>query len=182
MRSVFPPVFALKGTEGCYPTPNVSASLVYGSMTSSFLLGPLPKRSLSWKRKPTLLCYSSKSYTNKYFICLYSPLLDLDRFFSFLILHTVRKTPWRGDQPVARPLLTHRTTETRKKRTQYRLHALSGTRTQDPKVRTSEDSSCLRPCGHCDRHNKYLYPQMKTSLNGFTARMHVRGGRKLRYS
>jgi hypothetical protein len=38
-------------------------------------------------------------------ICLwlYSPLLDLGRFFSFLILHTVGRTPWTGDQPVARP-------------------------------------------------------------------------------
>jgi hypothetical protein len=39
-------------------------------------------------------------------------LLDLGRFFSFLILYTVGRTPWTGDQPVARPLSTHRTTET----------------------------------------------------------------------
>jgi hypothetical protein len=47
---------------------------------------------------------------------LYSP-LDLGRLFSFLILSTVGRTPWTGDQPVARPLRTHRTTQTQNKRT-----------------------------------------------------------------
>jgi hypothetical protein len=28
---------------------------------------------------------------------------------------------------------------------------LNGIRTHDPSVRASEDSSCLRPRGHCDR-------------------------------
>jgi hypothetical protein len=44
--------------------------------------------------------------------------LDLGRFFSFLIPHTVGMIPWTGDQPVARPLPTHRTTRTQNKRTQ----------------------------------------------------------------
>jgi hypothetical protein len=35
-------------------------------------------------------------------------LLDLGRFFSFLILYAVGTTPWTADQPVARPLPTHR--------------------------------------------------------------------------
>jgi hypothetical protein len=39
-------------------------------------------------------------------------------FFSFLILYTVGRTPWTGDQRVARPLPTHRTTQTQNKRTQ----------------------------------------------------------------
>jgi hypothetical protein len=53
-------------------------------------------------------------------ICLsiYNPLLDHGRFFSFLILYTVDRTPWTGDQPVARPLPTCRTTQTQNKRTQ----------------------------------------------------------------
>jgi hypothetical protein len=46
--------------------------------------------------------------------------LDPGRFFSFLILYTVGRTPWTGDQPIARPLPTHRTTQTQNKRTQYR--------------------------------------------------------------
>jgi hypothetical protein len=45
-------------------------------------------------------------------------LLDLGRFFSFLILDTVGSTPWTGDQLVARPLLAHRTIQTQNKRTQ----------------------------------------------------------------
>jgi hypothetical protein len=44
--------------------------------------------------------------------------LDLGRFFSFLIVYTVGRTPWKGDQPVARPLPTHRITQTQNKRTQ----------------------------------------------------------------
>jgi hypothetical protein len=31
------------------------------------------------------------------------------------------------------------------------IHALSGIRTHDPRVQASEDSSYLRPRGHCDR-------------------------------
>jgi hypothetical protein len=32
--------------------------------------------------------------------------------FQFLNLYTVDRTPWTGDQPVARPLLTYKTTQT----------------------------------------------------------------------
>jgi hypothetical protein len=42
----------------------------------------------------------------------------LGRFFSFLTFYTDDKTPWAGDQPVARPLPTQRTTQTKNKRTQ----------------------------------------------------------------
>jgi hypothetical protein len=45
-------------------------------------------------------------------------LLDLGSFFSFLIIYTVNRTPGTGDQPVAKPLSTHRTTQTPNKRTQ----------------------------------------------------------------
>jgi hypothetical protein len=38
--------------------------------------------------------------------------------FQFLSLYTVGRTPWTGDQPVARPLPTHRTIQTQNKRTQ----------------------------------------------------------------
>jgi hypothetical protein len=43
---------------------------------------------------------------------LYSPLLGLGHFYSVLSLYTIGRTPWTGDQPVARPLPTHRTTQT----------------------------------------------------------------------
>jgi hypothetical protein len=36
----------------------------------------------------------------------------------FLILYTVGITPWTEDQPIARPLPTHRTTQTQNKHTQ----------------------------------------------------------------
>jgi hypothetical protein len=35
------------------------------------------------------------------------------------------------------------------------IHALRGIRTHDPSVWAGEDSSCLRPRGHCDR---LIYP------------------------
>jgi hypothetical protein len=38
--------------------------------------------------------------------------------FSFLILYTVGSTPWTGDQPVTKPLPTHRTTQEQNKSTQ----------------------------------------------------------------
>jgi hypothetical protein len=47
-----------------------------------------------------------------------SPLLDLGRFFSFLFLYTFGRTPSMGDHLVARPLPTHRTTQTQNKRTE----------------------------------------------------------------
>jgi hypothetical protein len=51
---------------------------------------------------------------------IYSPLLGLGRFSRFFILYTVGKTPWTRDQPVARPLPTHRTTQIQNKLAQYR--------------------------------------------------------------
>jgi hypothetical protein len=79
---------------------------------------------------------------------LYSPLFDPGLFINSLILYTVGRTTWTGDQPVTRPLPTHRTAQTQ---THTDIHALRGIRTHNPSVRTSEDSSCLRPLGHCDR-------------------------------
>jgi hypothetical protein len=43
--------------------------------------------------------------------------LGLGSFFSFLVLYTVSRTPWTGDQPLAGPLPTHRTTQTQNKLT-----------------------------------------------------------------
>jgi hypothetical protein len=49
---------------------------------------------------------------------LYSSLLGPCQFFTFPILYTVGRTPCTGNQPVERPLPTHRTTQTWNKRTQ----------------------------------------------------------------
>jgi hypothetical protein len=64
----------------------------------------------------------------------------------FLNPRTVSRTPWSGDQPAARPLPTQD-----KHRINTGVHALSGIRIHDPSVPEGEESSCLRPRGHCDR-------------------------------
>jgi hypothetical protein len=40
------------------------------------------------------------------------------QLLSILILYTVGRTPWMGDQPIARPLPIQRRTQTQNKRTQ----------------------------------------------------------------
>jgi hypothetical protein len=50
------------------------------------------------------------------YLWLYSP-CGLWQLFQFLNLYTVDRAPWTGDQPVARPLTTHRTTQKQNKRT-----------------------------------------------------------------
>jgi hypothetical protein len=52
------------------------------------------------------------------YLWLYSLLLGLGRFFSFLIFYPVCRTPWTGNKPVARPLPAHRTAQTQNKCTQ----------------------------------------------------------------
>jgi hypothetical protein len=63
------------------------------------------------------------------------PLLQFRKLF---YIHG--RTPWVGDQPVARPLPTRRTTQTHTKTSM----PFSGIRTHDPSVRASEDNWCLR--------------------------------------
>jgi hypothetical protein len=48
----------------------------------------------------------------------YSPLLGPGHFLSFVILYTVGRTSWTGDQPVARPLPIYRIAQTQNKCTQ----------------------------------------------------------------
>jgi hypothetical protein len=65
-------------------------------------------------------------------------------------------TPWTSDQLVARPLPKHRTRQTQFKHVHTpNVHALSGIQTHNPSVRASENSSCLRPLGYCDRLVEY---------------------------
>jgi hypothetical protein len=71
-------------------------------------------------------------------------LVGLGRFFRFLILHTVGRTPRAGDQPVARRLPTQDNTNTN-------IHDLSSIRTHDPSVSASEVNSCLKPRGNHNR-------------------------------
>jgi hypothetical protein len=62
--------------------------------------------------------------------------------FQFLNLNTDGRTPWTGDQHVARPLPTHRTTQTQNTHTD--IHVSSGIQTHDPSVRARKDISYLR--------------------------------------
>jgi hypothetical protein len=65
--------------------------------------------------------YKLSIYLSMYlstYLYLYSFLFDLGRFFNFLIFFRVGTTRWTGDQPVARPLPTYRTTQTQNKCTQ----------------------------------------------------------------
>jgi hypothetical protein len=55
-----------------------------------------------------------------------------------------------GDQPVTRPLPTHRTTKHTINAHNTHIHALSGIRIYDPSVQASEVSSWFRPRSHCD--------------------------------
>jgi hypothetical protein len=64
------------------------------------------------------------------------------------LFYTHGMTSWTSNQPVARPLPTHRTLIIN---THTDIHALSWIRNSDPSFRASEDSSCLRPRGHRDR-------------------------------
>jgi hypothetical protein len=75
--------------------------------------------------------------------------------FSISWSYTVGRTPWTGYQPVTRPLPTHRINAQNR-----HIHASSGIRIHDPGVRASEDSSCLRPRGHCDRQYRNMPAQI----------------------
>jgi hypothetical protein len=61
--------------------------------------------------------------------------------FHFLNLYTVDRIPWTGDQPVARTLPTHRTTQTRKKRTQTSMTWMEF----EPTIPAFERAKTVRP-------------------------------------
>jgi hypothetical protein len=103
--------------------------------------------------------------------------LGLGRYCSFLILYTVGETPWTGISP-SQGLYLH--PEQHKHRTNAHntvIHALSGIRTHDASVRASEDRSCLRPRGHCDRLGS-LHTQRHRSYDVRT--IHVASGSRIK--
>jgi hypothetical protein len=67
------------------------------------------------------------------------------------LLYTDGRTPWTGDQPVARPLPTRRATQTQNKQT-HRHACLEWVSNPRSHVQASENSTCLGPRGHCDGH------------------------------
>jgi hypothetical protein len=79
---------------------------------------------------------------------------SVKRFVSLQFLNpkTVGRTPWTGDQPIAKPL----SIQTDK------IYALSGIRTHNPSIRAGEDNSCLKQRGHRDRHNMAELNELKS--------------------
>jgi hypothetical protein len=74
-------------------------------------------------------------------------------FSSVIILH--RRYDSLGDWAVRRKAAAY-TQDNTNTNVYTDIHALSGIRTHDPRVRAREDSSCLRRRGYCDRHSKFL--------------------------
>jgi hypothetical protein len=82
-----------------------------------------------------------------FFQWLFQPIQCPGLLFSSVTIFffTDGRTPWTSDQPVARPLPKHRTQTQNKRIHTPNIHVLSGIRTHDPSVQSSEESSCLRP-------------------------------------
>jgi hypothetical protein len=91
--------------------------------TMTYPLNYLP----GWYNRPIIIIIiiiiissSSRSSSSSSSSMALQPFTGPWSFFIFLILYTEGRIPWMGDQPVARPLPTHKTTQTQNKRTQYR--------------------------------------------------------------
>jgi hypothetical protein len=91
------------------------------------------------------------------YLGLYRPFVGSWSIFGFLILHTVGRTLWTGDQPVARPLPTHRATQTQNKCTQIFMPR-GGFEPTIPVFKQAKIVHALdRAAGHCDRHQRTTY-------------------------
>jgi hypothetical protein len=86
--------------------------------------------------------------------------------FSFLILYTVGRTPWTVDQPVARPLPTHRTTQTQNKRTQTSMLCV-GFETRSPMFERAKTVHAL------DRSAAVIDPYYYYRCNNFCVMRNV---------
>jgi hypothetical protein len=81
-------------------------------------------RAIKGKEYPRLCGHSELAfYALILLFWFYSPLLGLGRFFSFLILYTVGRTPWMGDHP-SQDRYLHTEQHKQNKRTQYRHRCL----------------------------------------------------------
>jgi hypothetical protein len=109
-----------------------------------------------------MLCCSHTFLFFFFFFWRYGPNLALGYLhetsfhFGLLDLKTVGRTPWTGDQLVARPLTVHKHRNMHTHTQTPNIHALSVIRTHYPGFRAREDSTCLRPLGYRDRHT-FLY-------------------------
>jgi hypothetical protein len=85
----------------------MEAGMVYLKLLPRYSLGEARKNSKNVRFRANTLRITSQTYKRwiHLHLRLYSPLLDLGRFYSSLIFYTVGRTPWTGDRPVARPLM-----------------------------------------------------------------------------
>jgi hypothetical protein len=102
--------------------------------------------------------------------CIHSLSMTLQSFvrpwplFSFLILYPVGRTPRMGDQSVARPLPTHKTTQIKNKRTEISTPRMGF----NPRCQRSSERRhfIVRPRGHCDRQDSYSpHPKKLEKIN-----------------
>jgi hypothetical protein len=95
---------------------------------------------IRWRQGWRPFFYTSKRCCNTiYFLSMAIQPFGPWLLFQFLNpIYTVGRIPWMGNQPVANPLPTYRTTQPQNKRTE-----ISVPRTHDPTVRAGEDGSCL---------------------------------------
>jgi hypothetical protein len=77
--------------------------------------------------------------------------------FQFLNLYTVSRNPWTGDQPVARPLPTHRSTQTQNKRTQTSMPRMGYEPTTPVLERTKTVDALDRPATVIGLTEEYNY-------------------------
>jgi hypothetical protein len=128
-----------------YLTHNTSL-YAYINCFMTALFSAVGYREISW------IAFTETSHLTGFFLII---LPAYSEPWSLIQLHndffTDGRTLWGSNQPIAKPLPKHRTTQTQNKRIHTpNIHALSGIRTHDRSIRTSEDSSCLRPRGYCD--------------------------------
>jgi hypothetical protein len=88
---------------------------------------------------------------------LYSPLLGPGLFFIFVIFFTQTVGLLGRVINPSQGRYLHTGQHKHKINAHTDIHALSRIRTHDPSVRASEDSSCLRPRGQCERQRLNIF-------------------------
>jgi hypothetical protein len=91
---------------------------------------------------------------------LYSRLLGPGLFFSFVIIFTQTVGLLGRVISPSQGSYLHTGQHRHRINAHTDIHALSGIRTHDPSVRASEDSSCFRKRGYCDRLIVYEYKRI----------------------